>query len=147
MSYFEGESERIVSLLKNAIRLSNHTYREIERQLGWRVGTVTRLLRGGLGLKVEHLLAILHVIQFSPGRFFAAAFPARPADAEPGAGEERLARMLEQLHGRPGTTPSAATGHEGRRPAAGQTEIDEMVRISLRRLLATDGRPGGSPLR
>src|SRR5580693_8111322 len=91
-----SESERIISLLKNAIRLSNFTYRDVERQLGWRVGTITRLLRGGLGLKVEHLLDILGVIQFSPGRFFAAVFPTSLA-ASPL--EDRLGRMLEQLHG------------------------------------------------
>ena len=49
-----AESDRIISLLKNAIQLSNYTYRDVERQLGWRVGTITRLLRGGLGLKIEY---------------------------------------------------------------------------------------------
>lgn len=152
MSYVE--SERVVNLLKNAIRLSNFTYRDVERQLGWRVGTITRLMRGGQGLKVEHLLSILRVVGFSPGRFFAAAFP-MPADARPI--EDRLARMLEQLHSQPDPADSAegadgasppnlagAAGSAGRRGASGQEEeIDEMVRTSLRRLLTADG--GGPP--
>jgi transcriptional regulator with XRE-family HTH domain len=157
-------SERVVSLLKNAIRLSNFTYRDVERQLGWRVGTITRLMRGGPGLKVEHLLSILHVIGFSPGRFFAAAFPL-PPDARPI--EDRLARMLEQLHAQPDPAEVARTGHPchpshpahfsrplnsaepagslTRRASSGQEEIDEMVRTSLRRLLTADGSepPGG----
>jgi hypothetical protein len=153
------ESERVVSLLKNSIRLSNFTYRDVERRLGWRVGTITRLMRGGLGLKVEHLLSILSVIGFSPGRFFAAAFPA-PALGRPI--EDRLARMLEQLHCQPdlegGAHParplSGATHAKLAEPAeslrrrdpGGQEEIDEMVRTSLRRLLAADGGepPGGN---
>src|SRR5260370_3974645 len=102
------ESERIIALLKNAIRLSNHTYRDVERELGWRVGTITRLMRGGLGLKVEHLLGILRVIGFSPGRFFAAACPIA---AGAGPAEDRLFRLLEQMDAEPTTPhgPSSAT--------------------------------------
>jgi hypothetical protein len=143
-----AESERITSLLRNAIRLSNCTYRDVERQLGWRVGTITRLMRGGLGLKVEHLLSILRVIQFSPARFFAAAFPPL-AGANPL--EDRLCRMLEQMHGESplagpiaGSPPlpalaaaaTPATASSGR-DATRQDEIDEMVRTSLRKLIGT----------
>jgi hypothetical protein len=153
MSY--GESERVVSLLKNAIRLSNFTYRDVERQLGWRVGTITRLMRGGLGLKVEHLLSILRVIGFSPGRFFAASFPT-PPNAQPI--EERLARMLEQLHSQPepaylaepapaahSSSPAGPGDSFPRHSSTKQDEIDEMVRTSLRRLLTAGGTepPGG----
>lgn len=122
------EKDRIVSLLKNAIRLSNHTYRDVERELGWRVGTITRLMRGGLGLKVEHLLSILRVIGFSPGRFFAAACPIAAAA---GPQEDRLFRLLEQMYADPGTlqAPPSATSP--------QDEIDEMVQASLRKLIGS----------
>jgi hypothetical protein len=135
---------RIISLLKNAIRLSNYTYRDIERQLGWRVGTITRLMRGGLGLKIEHLLSILGVIRFSPGRFFAAAYP---ISAVPSPVEERLYRMLEQMYGNSdGAAATAPSGSGGTgRGAAKQEDIDEMVRVSLRKLIgATGADPGGS---
>ena len=123
------EKDRIVSLLKNAIRLSNHTYRDVERELGWRVGTITRLMRGGLGLKVEHLLSILRVIGFSPGRFCVAACPVA---AGAGPAEDRLFRLLEQMYADPGTLdapPSATTSP--------QDEIDEMVQTSLRKLIGS----------
>jgi len=124
-----AESDRIISLLKNAIRLSNHTYRDVERQLGWRVGTITRLMRGGLGLKVEYLLSILRVIGFSPGRFFAAACPIANGA---GPAEDRLYRMLVQMYTEPeiqqGTVPAATNP---------QDEIDEMVQTSLRKLIGT----------
>jgi hypothetical protein len=122
-----AESDRIISLLKNAIRLSNHTYRDVERQLGWRVGTITRLLRGGPGLKIEYLLSVLQVISLSPGRFFAAACPIA-SGAEPA--EDRLFRLLEQMYAEPDTphiAPQPATSH--------QDEIDEMVQTSLRKLI------------
>jgi len=132
-----AESERLISLIKNAIRLSNYTYRDIERQLGWRVGTITRLMRGGLGLKVEHLLSILHVIELSPGRFFAAAFPAAE---KPEPAEDRLFRLLEQMYADPEAL-SAAAARRNRGPTS-QDEIDEMVRLSLRKLIGTPGATG-----
>src|ERR1700686_417804 len=123
-----AESDRITSLLKNAIRLSNHTYRDVERQLGWRVGTITRLMRGGLGLKVEHLLSILRVIGFSPGRFFATACPIANGG---GLAEDRLFRLLEEMYAELGTPPRAPP------PATSpQDEIDEVVQTSLRKLIA-----------
>jgi hypothetical protein len=129
------ESDRIISLLKNAIRLSNHTYRDVEREMGWRVGTITRLMRGGLGLKVEHLLSILRVIGFSPGRFFVAACPILTA-AEPA--EDRLFRLLEQMYADP-AAPQAA------RPTANpQDEIDQMVQTSLRKLIASGALATGT---
>jgi hypothetical protein len=123
-----AESDRITSLLKNAIRLSNYTYRDVERELGWRVGTITRLMRGGLGLKVEHLLSILRVIDFSPGRFFVAACPVA---AGAGPAEDRLFRLLEQMYADPSTlhAPPSATSP--------QDEIDEMVQTSLRKLIGS----------
>ena len=124
-----AESDRIISLLKNAIRLSNHTYRDVERQLGWRVGTITRLLRGGPGLKIEYLLSILRVIGLSPGRFFAAACPIA-VGAEPA--EDRLFRLLEQMYAEP-DTPQA----EPPPATSPQDEIDEMVRTSLRKLIGS----------
>jgi hypothetical protein len=129
-----AESERLISLIKNAIRLSNYTYRDIERQLSWRVGTITRLMRGGLGFKVEHLLSILRVINFSPGRFFAAAFP---TSEKAGPAEDRLFRMLEQMYGDPEVLQSGAA-RRGQGPTT-QEEIDEMVRVSLRKLISTTG--------
>jgi len=129
------EKDRIVSLLKNAIRLSNHTYREVERELGWRVGTITRLMRGGLGLKVEHLLSMLRVIGFSPGRFFAAACPIATAA---GPEEDRLFRLLEQMYADPGTLYAPTSANSP------QDEIDEMVQTSLRKLIGSGALAGGA---
>jgi transcriptional regulator with XRE-family HTH domain len=155
-----SESERIISLLKNAIRLSNYTYRDVERQLGWRVGTITRLLRGGLGLKIEYLLSILRVVNLSPARLFAAAYPPPSTAASPS--EDRLFRLLEQLHGAaetgaasgiaPGPAPafdsSAAVAGSKAAGAAAQADIDEMVQVSLRKLIGAvtpaSGSSGGS---
>src|SRR5258708_12801464 len=71
----KSEGARITSMLQSAIRLSNLTYRDVERELGWSVGTITRLMRGGLEFKLKHLLSILRVIHFSPARLFALAYP------------------------------------------------------------------------
>jgi transcriptional regulator with XRE-family HTH domain len=139
------ESEPIISLLKNAIRLSNYTYRDVERQLGWRVGTITRLMRGGLGLKVEHLLSILRAIGFSPARFFGAAYPAG-SDAAPT--EDRLFRTLQQMYGEPDdarTGASHVSGMTGPDQVNEADRIDDMVRSSLRRLIGISGPEAGEP--
>jgi hypothetical protein len=130
-----GESERIISLLRNAIRLSNHTLRDVERQLSWRVGTITRLFRSGPGLKIEHLLSILKVIRLSPGRFFAAAYPDAASTA--GAEQDRLFRLLEQMYADAPDAPPASSSRG--RTAPRQDEIDEMVRLSLRKLIGATG--------
>src|SRR5260370_21365790 len=100
-----AESDRIISLLKNAIRLSNYTYRDVERQLGWRVGTITRLLRGGLGLKIEYLLSILGGVGLSPARFFAAAYPPASAAAAARSSADPLFPPLPQPHCAPQAPP------------------------------------------
>src|ERR1700680_1151698 len=129
------EKDRITSLLKNAIRLSNHTYRDVERELGWRVGTITRPMRGGLGLKGEHLLTIARWTGFSPGRFFAAACPIA---AGTGPAEDRLFRLLEQMYADPSTL------HAPPPAASPQDEIDEMVQTSLRKLLGSGALAAGA---
>jgi hypothetical protein len=92
-------------------------------------------MRGGLGLKVEHLLSILRVIGFSPGRFFAAACPIAAAA---GPEEDRLFRLLEQMYADPDTlhAPTSATSP--------QDEIDEMVQASLRKLIGSGALAAGS---
>ena len=118
------------------------------------MGTITRLLRGGLGLKVEHLLSILRAIGFSPGRFFAAAYPLT-ADAAPA--EDRLYRTLEQMYGEPGGARTAAPRgrgasgtHQGGQGGQGSEgaeieRIDAMVQSSLRRLIGIAGPEAGEP--
>jgi transcriptional regulator with XRE-family HTH domain len=136
MEMAANQGERIASLLRNAIRLSSRTYRDVERQLGWRAGTITRLMRGGLGLKIEHLLSILAAIKLSPARFFAVAYPTASAPEGSISADERLFRILQQMYSGNGHGELARAAASSQDLATTtQDEIDEMVRISLRKLL------------
>jgi transcriptional regulator with XRE-family HTH domain len=132
MSKVEGA--RITAMLQSAIRLSNLTYRDVERELGWSVGTITRLMRGGLEFKLKHLLSILRVIHFTPSRLFAVAYPFTKGD---NPAEDRLQRLLENMHGEPETwEKSVAPASSARaKPLVTQEDVDSMVMVSLRKLI------------
>ena len=137
----KAEGARITAMLQSAIRLSNLTYRDVERELGWSVGTITRLMRGGLEFKLKHLLSILRVIHFSPARLLAVAYPFTKGD---NPAEDRLQRLLENMHGEPETwEKSAAPAATATRPkqAVTQEDVDSMVMVSLRKLIrGVEGR-------
>jgi transcriptional regulator with XRE-family HTH domain len=129
-----SEGTRITAMLQSAIRLSNLTYRDVERELGWSVGTITRLMRGGLEFKLKHLLSILRVIHFSPSRLFAVAYPFVKGD---NPAEDRLQRLLENMHGEPEAWERSAASAAQPRPkqAVTQEDVDSMVMVSLRKLI------------
>jgi hypothetical protein len=130
----KSEGARITAMLQSAIRLSNLTYRDVERELGWSVGTITRLMRGGLEFKLKHLLSILRVVHFSPSRLFVVAYPFTRGD---NPAEDRLMRLLENMHGEPETWERSAAPSAPARPkqAVTQEDVDSMVMVSLRKLI------------
>jgi transcriptional regulator with XRE-family HTH domain len=127
------EGARITAMLQSAIRLSNLTYRDVERELGWSVGTITRLMRGGLEFKLKHLLSILRVIHFAPARLFVVAYPFTRGD---NPAEDRLQRLLENMHGEPETWERQAAPASSRpKQTVTQEDVDSMVMVSLRKLI------------
>jgi transcriptional regulator with XRE-family HTH domain len=130
----KSEGARITAMLQSAIRLSNLTYRDVERELGWSVGTITRLMRGGLEFKLKHLLSILRVIHFSPARLFAVAYPYSRGD---NPSEDRLQRLLENMHGDAESWDKSAAPPAQVRPkqTVTQEDVDSMVMVSLRKLI------------
>jgi hypothetical protein len=144
----KSEGARITAMLQSAIRLSNLTYRDVERELGWSVGTITRLMRGGLEFKLKHLLSILRVIHFSPARLFAVAYPFTKGE---NPSEDRLQRLLENMHGdsdswekAPAQPVAAAPPLRPKQPVT-QEDVDSMVMVSLRKLIrGVEGRAEGA---
>src|ERR1700744_161363 len=67
--------EHLAEVLKSVIRSSGLTGREIDRRLGMSGGYTSRLLGGGVELKLSQILAILDVIGLYPSELFAMAFP------------------------------------------------------------------------
>ncbi len=129
----KAEGARITAMLQSAIRLSNLS-----------VGTITRLMRGGLEFKLKHLLSILRVIHFSPARLLAVAYPYAKGD---NPAEDRLQRLLENMHGEPETWEKSAAPAATARPkqTVTQEDVDSMVMVSLRKLIrGVEGRAEGA---
>jgi transcriptional regulator with XRE-family HTH domain len=132
----ESEVTRLTNLLTSAIRFSGWKQRDIEKALGMSSGSMSRLLSGGIELKIKHVLEICSVIGFPPARFFHASYP----DAEQGGPDSaRLQRLLEQLHpiGEPETAAPAAP--EPPAPVLDQAEVERMVYGALAKFFSNMG--------
>lgn len=138
----ESEVTRLTNLLTSAIRFSGWKQRDIEKALGMSSGSMSRLLSGGIELKIKHVLDICRVIGFPPSRFFHACYPT--AD-EGGNDAVRLQRLLEQLHpvseAEPEPQPAAAAPPS---PASSvdQTEVERIVYSALAKFFSNMGGPG-----
>jgi transcriptional regulator with XRE-family HTH domain len=132
----DSEVTRITNMLSSAIKFSGWKQRDIEKTLGWSSGSMSRLLSGGIELKIKHVLEICSVIGFPPARFFHATYP----DAEQGGQDAaRLQRLLEQLH--PLSEPEAAAPMppEPPTPALDQAEVERMVYGALAKFFSNMG--------
>ena len=129
----DQEVVRLRELLRNAIRLSGVTNRKIERHLGMSQGSLSRLLAGGIELKVKHILEIVEILGLPPGQFFRIAYP---EEAQPTSALQAFQKALGQRTGAKGDNepPSAAITQE---------QIEAMVAKALRRLLLNEETGGG----
>jgi transcriptional regulator with XRE-family HTH domain len=140
MEKTESEVTRLTNLLASAIKFSGWKQRDIEKTLGWSSGSMSRLLSGGIELKIKHVQEICGVIGFPAARFFHAAYPT----ADEGSPESaRLQRLLEQLHpAEPEPEPAAAPA-----PAASSavdaTEVERIVFGALAKFFSNMGGPMG----
>lgn len=78
----EDEVQKLLSLLKRAIRSSGRSQKEVDRQIGVQPGYLSQVMIGRLDLKLKHLLRALEAIEVEPSGFFKLAFPQRSGDAK-----------------------------------------------------------------
>jgi hypothetical protein len=102
-------------LLRTAIRVSDFTHREIEINLGWSGGSLSRLFSGEVELKIHHVLDILGVIQLPPGEFFQIAFPTEVVSPSP-----VLKRLQEAMRSELSVEAVGETGERTAQPSAEQ---------------------------
>lgn len=126
----ETEVLRVTSLLASAIRFSGWKQRDIEKTLGWSSGSMSRLLSGGIELKVKHIIEICQVIGFPQSRFFHAVYP---NPDEGGSNAARMQKMLEQMH------PLEAEPEAPAPPALDASHIERIVFTSMAKFFAEMG--------
>ncbi|HEV8580851.1 MAG TPA: helix-turn-helix transcriptional regulator [Thermoanaerobaculia bacterium] len=77
-----------LDFLKRAIQALGFTQREVERQLGLSRGYLSRLFRGRIELKTDHVVQIARALQVDPNEFYRLAF--RKSIGEPYRETQRL---------------------------------------------------------
>lgn len=129
----DEEVARLRSLLRDAIKLSKRSNRDVEKALGLSGGYLSRLFAGVMDLRVEHVLAICQVIDFPPAEFFRASYPLREGEDPRGSKlQQALARLhpAAQLEEPPKAAPSESTGTK-----PNEEELERMLLSALRKLL------------
>ena len=138
----EAEVTRLTNLLASAIKFSGWKQRDIEKALGWSSGSMSRLLSGGIELKIKHVVEIGAVIGFPPSRFFHASYPTAEGGGNDAA---RLQRLLEQLHPAHDTEPEPAAEQLPTAAAApNQGDIERLVYSALAKFFSNMGGPTSS---
>src|SRR5688572_25377722 len=96
----QEETQRLIQMLRVAMRILDVSNRDIEKQLGLSYGYLSRLFSGAIELKVEHILQILEVLGLTPAEFFHLAYPRRTTPPS-----EAAVRMRAILDGFSPITP------------------------------------------
>ena len=119
------EVQKVRNLLERLVHVADLTYAEMDKQLGEGRGFTTRVLHGVVGLKLEHIISILKVLDIPPGDFFRVLFPAPNADSG-GGSIARLLRLIEP-------EPAAVT-----LPTPAAVDVDDLAKRIAQHLQKKD---------
>src|SRR5262245_66291348 len=93
------EIERVIRMLRTAMRLLGFTNREIERRLKYTPSYLTRLFSGQIELRFEHVVDIVHAMGMTVDEFFRFSYPEREQKLSESAA--RLEALLEEMRPTP----------------------------------------------
>jgi transcriptional regulator with XRE-family HTH domain len=90
----QGESARLMELLRTIVRMLGYTNRDVERRAGLNHATAVKYFRGEGEPRLEFLLAVVKAIGLEPWEFFDLAYSERGKPSESG---QTLRRLLSQF--------------------------------------------------
>jgi transcriptional regulator with XRE-family HTH domain len=128
-----SESERLMSLLRKAMRMLDVKHRDLARRLGVSPSYLSRLFHGVIDLKVDQLVRIVEALGLGPGEFFRMAYPEDAPAPSPAAAALR------------GLVPEAGALQPAAAPAATPVyvtaeEVERKIEDTVRRLFAELGK-------
>jgi transcriptional regulator with XRE-family HTH domain len=141
-SSVQGETARLMELLRTIVRLLGYTNRDVERRANLNHATAVRYFRGEGEPKIEFLLGVLKAIGLEYWEFFALAYPERE---ESSAAYQKLLRLLQQLFPGSARTPQAAQPeptHSDWKKEELQREIRAMVEEAIRKSAVPEADKG-----
>src|SRR6185503_15572367 len=86
-SEIHPEVQQVLKTLKTAIRVLGYTVRDLEKQLGYSYGYMSRVFSGTIELKVEHVIEIAGAIGMSTDELWAFIYPVLKDPPSPAAYE------------------------------------------------------------
>lgn len=165
--------ERMLLILRSAVRMSQLSNREVERRLGWSSGYLSRLFAQDMELKVDHVLSICAAIGFGPEELFRAVFPRKPGEVAPSwagaltrlhpvppadepaqapsrttaaARAEAVGQRTAAKRGRPeDSSPSPSDTEEAAPLSLSQNDMEKLLLSALRNLLLNPSSPPQPP--
>lgn len=93
----DPEVRRVAEALRDAIRKSQTSQRDVERALGQSQDYLSQLLGGNLDLKLKHIFEILGVIGTDPADFFVNLYEYGNAATHGRVARLRMNEELEEL--------------------------------------------------
>lgn len=88
----EEDVVRVRTRLREIVRLSSVSQRQIEERLGWSRGYLSQVLQGHITLSIAHVLAILKTLDAEPAQFFHSLFGGASESSAISEIREKLAR-------------------------------------------------------
>ena len=132
----DEEVTRVLAMLRDAVRYSNLSNREVERRLGYSAnsGYLSRLFAADRELKFRQIVDILEIVGLPPANFFRAVF----GEPEESAEALRLERILQHAH-----PPGGVQEAEAEKAPVPLTEdqVEELMKRMIRKVLFSDDLP------
>ncbi len=130
--FLDVEVDRLTNLLQGYMRFKHKTVRDVERDLGWGRGTLSRVFAGRSELKLRHLLEVAATLGLAPEEFFQMAYMILPKGATL---VERVVAMIERLERHTPSRPQTVRLTPQIDPESITPKMEEMARRLIAELL------------